>query len=255
MVLAVSEFGEGRALLVLHGLFGSRDNWHTVATRLSDARHVVTVDLPNHGDSPHADSFDYDVMAQAVGDTAERLGLRQFDLLGHSMGGKAAMRYAQRYPTRVSSLVVADIAPVDYPSHSHADIIAGMRGVRLEDVSSRRDADAQMAEHIPNRAIRSFLLKNLVRSDGRYSWRLNIDAIESNYREIRGYPADGEPYDGPSLFIAGERSDYIGGREREAIAAEFPAAEVETISGAGHWLHAERQDEFVHLVRGFLQRQ
>jgi pimeloyl-ACP methyl ester carboxylesterase len=165
------------------------------------------------------------------------------------------MRFAQRFSEHVSSLVIADIAPIDYPTHSHAEIIAGMRAVRLQEVSSRRDADAQMAERIPNRAIRSFLLKNLVRTNDQYSWRLNIDAIESNYQEIRGYPEDGEPFDGPSFFIAGERSDYIDERAREAIAALAPNAGVSTISGAGHWLHAERQDEFVRRVREFLQEQ
>lgn len=253
MVLAVSEFGDGRPLVILHGLFGSRDNWHTIANRLADIRRVVTVDLPNHGDSPHIDAFDYDVMAQAVRDTAERLELEGLDLMGHSMGGKAAMRFAQRFPEHVSSLVIVDIAPIDYPTHSHAEIIAGMRAVRLHEVDSRRDADVQMAERIPNKAIRSFLLKNLVRTNDRYAWRLNIDAIESNYQAIRGYPKDGKPFEGRSLFIAGERSDYINARAREAIVALVPNAEVSTISGAGHWLHSERQDEFVDRLRKFLQ--
>jgi pimeloyl-ACP methyl ester carboxylesterase len=253
MRLATSEYGSGFPLLVMHGLFGSRDNWHTIATRLSDLRRVITIDLPNHGESPHGDEFDYDVMVDAVVDTASALGTEGFDLLGHSMGGKAAMRLAERRPDLVSRLVVVDIAPVDYPEHSHANIIKAMRDTDLSRVSSRRDADAQMKAAVPNGAVRAFLLKNLVKSGDNYSWRLNIDAIESNYEALRGYPDDADVCETPALFVAGSRSDYIGSREREVIRRLFPRSEVQDMDGAGHWLHAERQDEFVDRVRRFLE--
>jgi esterase len=252
MRLETSEYGSGDPLVILHGLFGSRDNWHTVATRLADVRRVLTMDLPNHGESPHIDRFDYDLMAEAVRDTLAHFGVEECEMLGHSMGGKAAMRFAQLYPDRLSRLIVADIAPVDYPSHSHVGILKAMRNVDLHSVGSRRDADEQMKHEIPNKAIRAFLLKNLVKSDGGYSWRLNIDAIEASYEKLRGFPSEGDRFAGPCLFLGGERSDYIGSAERDAISSIFPSAEVQVIEGAGHWLHAEKQDEFVARVRDFL---
>lgn len=250
---ATSEYGEGRPLIILHGLFGSRDNWHTVATRLADIRRVITVDLPNHGESPHTTRFDYDSMAAAVAETLDGLSIRDCDLMGHSLGGKAAMRFAQHHAERLGALIVVDIAPVDYPHHSHANIIEALRSVDPTTVSSRRDADEQMARSIGSRAIRAFLLKNLVKANDEYAWRLNIDAIESNYTAIRSFPSDRIRYEGPCLFLRGDRSDYVGEREKTVIEAMFPRADVRTIRGAGHWLHAEKQDEFVREVRDFLQ--
>jgi esterase len=242
-------------LTILHGLFGAGGNWHTLSRSVfADFRHVVVPDLRNHGQSPHSSRMDYESMAADVEEVWDRLDLPVSDLVGHSMGGKVAMQLALTVPERVSRLVVVDIAPRSYPA-SHLDVIKALRGAKPGEKASRREVEDALSLHIPNRAVRQFLLKNLRRtSAGSYEWTVNLDDIEGNYDRISGGLSALTTYDGPALFIRGGRSDYIQDDDYQVIRAYFPAAEVVTIPEASHWVHAEAQEAFGELVSEFLQR-
>ena len=241
--------GEGPPLVVAHGLFGSARNWGAVARRLSDIRRVVAVDMRNHGESPWSEDHSYE--AQAA-DLAEVIGAEggRADLLGHSMGGKAAMALALARPDLVASLVVADIAPRAY-GHSQRDLIRAMRAVDLGAVERRSDADAPLAERVPDPAVRAFLLQSLDASGRR--WRLNLDALDHEMDRITGWPEPSGRHDGPALFLRGEASDYVAEADLPEIRRLFPQARVETLPGAGHWLHAEAPRPFEAAVRAFLK--
>ena len=244
--------GTGEPIILLHGLFGSLDNLNAVARRLAASRQVHALDLRNHGQSPHVPNMSYEAMAGDVLGYMDEQGLATAALLGHSMGGKTAMEAALRRPDRVSRLIVADIAPVDYPRH-HDRILAGLRAVTPSRIASRREADKILADYVPEVAIRQFLLKNLVRKGpDHYAWRMNLDVIERCYdRLVGGQDMDG-CYDGPVLFIKGGDSDYIQSRHRQTVERLFPGAQLRVIPGTGHWLHAEKPDLFSTLCERFL---
>ena len=232
-------------LLVAHGLFGSARNWGVIAKRLSDDREVVAVDMRNHAGSDWSDSHSY---ADLAADLAEVIGDGQWDVLGHSMGGKAAMVLAVTRPARVNRLIVADIAPVTY-GHTQAHLIAIMRGVDLSRVTRRSEAAEQLAE-VPDDGTRSFLLQSLDVAGKR--WTLNLDALEAEMPGIIGFPDLDGAFDGPTLFLSGAESDYVRPEHRDPIRALFPAARFAKIPGAHHWLHAEKPREFEAAVRAFL---
>ncbi|MFO6465668.1 alpha/beta fold hydrolase [Jannaschia sp. KMU-145] len=232
-------------LLIAHGLFGSARNWGVVAKRLSSDREVVAVDMRNHGASPWSDEHSYAALA---GDLAEVIGDRPHDVLGHSMGGKAAMVLALTAPEAVRRLVVADIAPVTY-GHTQSHLIAAMRAVDLSRVDRRSDAAAQLAD-VPDDGTRAFLLQSLDAAEGR--WTLNLDALDAEMPKIIGFPEMTRHSDGPALFLSGGESDYVRTEHRDPIRALFPEARVAKIPGAHHWLHAEKPREFEAAVRVFL---
>ena len=240
--------GDGRPLLIAHGLFGSARNWRSVAKRLGEGREVVTVDLRNHGDSPWDDDASYDALAGDLAGTVEAMGGRA-DVLGHSMGGKAAMRLALTRPDLVERLVVADIAPVAY-GHSQQHLIDAMRAVTPAAGMTRGAADRALAARVDEPGVRAFLLQSLDRAEGR--WVLNLDALEAGMAGILGWPETDARFEGPVLVVAGGASDYVRPEHRETIRALFPAARVATLPGAGHWLHAEAPEAFVETVRLFL---
>lgn len=236
-------------LLIAHGLFGSARNWNVIAKRLSDERQVLSVDMRNHGESPRAESQGYDDMAADLAEVIEAHGGRA-DVLGHSMGGKAAMMLALTRPGLVNRLVVADIAPVAY-GHSQSHLITAMRGVDLSRVETRRDADEQLSAAVAEDGVRAFLLQSLDVKGKR--WRLNHDVLEAEMGRITGWPADAQGrFEGPVLMLAGADSDYVRPEHREAIKEYFPKARFAKIPGAGHWLHADRPREFEGAVRMFL---
>ncbi len=251
--LAREGFGAGvPGLLIVHGLFGSGRNWGAIARRLAEGRRVVTVDLRNHAGSPWAAEHGYpDLAADLAGVIAAEGG--PMDVLGHSMGGKAAMRLALERPDLVHRLIVADIAPVAY-GHTQAHLIAAMRGLDLSDLRERRAADARLAATVPDPGVRAFLLQSLDMRAAPPRWRLNLDALEAAMPLILGWPdpAGLPPFPGPALFLAGAQSDYIRPEHRAAIKALFPRAAQAKIPGAGHWLHADRPREFEAAVRAFL---
>ena len=252
------EAGEGAPLVVLHGLFGSARNWNTVAKRLGAGHRVHALDMRNHGGSPWSDDMGYADMADDVGgymeDKVVGKGLGPVSLLGHSMGGKAAMVLALTRPDLVDKLVVADIAPVGY-SHTLMPYVEAMRAVDLSGVTRRGEVDAQLASSIPEPPIRSFLLQNLVAENGTFSWRINLKALGDRMDEMTAFPTGdlaGRSYDKPTLFLHGERSDYVRPSHHEEIRRLFPNARIEGIADAGHWLHAEQPDRFVDSVLAFL---
>lgn len=232
-------------LLIAHGLFGSARNWGVVAKRLSSDREVVAVDMRNHGASPWSDEHSYAALA---GDLAEVIGDRPHDVLGHSMGGKAAMVLALTAPEAVRRLVVADIAPVTY-GHTQSHLIAAMRAVDLSRVDRRSDAAAQLAD-VPDDGTRAFLLQSLDPAKGR--WTLNLDALDAEMPKIIGFPEMTRHSDVPALFLSGGESDYVRTEHRDPIRALFPEARFAKIPGAHHWLHAEKPREFEAAVRVFL---
>src|SRR5690606_13993823 len=251
--LAYDAFGErGAPVVILHGLLGSARNWTSIARELAGRHRVFPLDLRNHGRSPWADTMSFDEMAGDVAAFIERHELRPAAVVGHSLGGKVAMRLALVRPSLVERLVVVDVAPVAY-GHSFAPFVEAMQSVDLAAVRQRADADAQLARTIGDTAIRNFLLQNLIRTDGGYAWRLNLDALAANMPELLGFPDPGDAvYRGPTLFLSGGRSPYVKPEHRPLIERLFPAAEHAVIEGAGHWLHAERPTEFLEALRPFL---
>jgi pimeloyl-ACP methyl ester carboxylesterase len=243
-------------LIILHGLFGAGDNWRTQAQALAEERPVLVPDMPNHGRSCHTSDTRYPSVAQLVWDAVDKLDVpfsgAPLQVLGHSMGGKVAMGMAFARPTAVSRLVVADIAPRAY-APSHGEIFAAMNEVATAGAGRRGEAERRMAERIPEKAVRLFLLKSLVPGeDGSYRWQLNLSALEAGYDDITDWPYTEERFSGESLFIAGGRSAYIQPRDEAAMDRHFPSHRVETIAQAGHWLHAEAREEFLQIVRAAL---
>ena len=248
MKLAVQVHGDGGdrpPLLIAHGLFGSARNWGVIAKRLSGTRRVVAVDMRNHGDSPWSEVHDYPAMAA---DLAEVIDGR-WDVLGHSMGGKAAMVLALTHPEKVNRLVVADIAPVAY-GHTQAHLVAAMDGLDLSALATRSDADRALSAAVGDAGVRAFLLQSLDLREKR--WRLNLGVLGREMPKILSFPDIEGRFDGPVLFLSGATSSYVLPEHRDRIRALFPAARFAKIPGAGHWLHAEKPREFEAAVAAFL---
>lgn len=237
-------------ILIAHGLYGSARNWGAIARRLAETRAVVTVDMRNHGDSPWMPSHSYADMAGDLATVIAGIG-GPLDVLGHSMGGKAAMVLALTRPDLVRRLVVADIAPVAY-GHDQTRHIAAMRALDLADVVSRAEADRRLAATTPDPALRAFFLQSLDLKSAPPRWRLNLEVLEAAMPQIVGWPEVEGRFDGPALFLSGTQSAYVLPAHRPAIRTLFPAARFARIRGAGHWLHAEKPVEFVETLRVFL---
>ncbi|MDF1854518.1 alpha/beta fold hydrolase [Pseudooceanicola sp.] len=241
--------GDQPPLLIVHGLYGSARNWGVIAKRLSEARQVIAVDLRNHGTSFWADSHSYDDLAADLAEVLEEHG--PADVLGHSMGGKAAMVLALRRPDLVRRLIVADIAPVSY-GHSQLDNINAMRAVDLTRVERRSDADALLARQIADPTLRAFFTQSLDVANRR--WRLNLEVLAQEMPKIIGFPEISGSFEGPVLFLTGANSTYVRPEHRDLIKARFPMAVFAKIPGAGHWLHAEKPREFEAAVAEWLGR-
>ena len=252
--LAISETGEGDPLVILHGLFGSKRNWWSIGRQLADMRRVVVADLRNHGASPWDPVHDYPALAADVARLVEtRLGGRAV-VIGHSMGGKAAMMLALQRPELVERLVVVDIAPTRSPGNS-ADILRAMQRVPLDRCDRRAEVEAALAGDVPDVSVRAFLAANVVNGPHGLAWGVNLDAIARHLDDILDFPdmPPGRSFTGPTLFLAGGRSPYVRPEHHAAILRLFPAARIETIPGAGHWLHADAPEEFLAAVRAFLE--
>ncbi len=251
MILHATETGRGPPLVLLHGLFGAGRNLGLVQRRLSGAFRVLAVDLRNHGASPHAAGMDYAVMAADVAETLAAREALPAALLGHSMGGKVAMRLALERAALVRALVVADIAPVPYPPH-HRDLLAAMQLLALSPGLTRAAADAAMATSVPDPRVRGFLLQNLLIGENP-SWRIGLAEIAASMPALEDFPPlPGARYAGPALFVAGGRSDYLAPEHHSLILSLFPEARFATVPSAGHWLHADDPEGFLALVVPFL---
>ena len=245
-------------IIILHGLFGSSRNWHPIAQALSVKNTVYTLDLRNHGKSPHDELMDYPHMAQDVLTFLENvIGQGQLvpvTIIAHSMGGKAAMWLALSRPEWIHKLVVVDIAPVNY-EHDFSDVLNALQAIPLELIKSRRDADQYLSKYISQSSLRQFLLQNLQSRNGKYRWRLNLEAISHAISEITGFPDSNglEPFSERVLFIGGGQSDYLKKDYQKLTRQLFPLASFSMIKSAGHWLHAEQPQLFQALISPYLE--
>lgn len=238
-------------LIIAHGLYGSARNWGVVAKRLAETRQVIAVDMRNHGSSPREAVHGYAEMAEDLSEVIAANGGKT-DVLGHSMGGKAAMVLALDRPELVSRLIVVDIAPVGY-SHSQIEYIDAMKAVDLSRIRRRSDADGLLAPNVPEAALRAFFLQSLeFDEEGRASWKLNLDVLAAEMDKIVGFPDVTGRFDGETLFVTGETSDYLTDADWPRVTELFPRASREVIPGAGHWVHAEAPRPFVAAVAEFL---
>jgi pimeloyl-ACP methyl ester carboxylesterase len=241
----------GTPIVILHGLLGSSGNWRSIARRLAAQHRVFALDLRNHGESPHLECMSYAAMADDVRGFLDSHDIDAATIIGHSMGGKTAMRLALDAPQRVERLVVVDIAPA-VSHHDHLPWLRAMACLDLGRVSRRADADAMLATTVPDTAMRQFLLQNLVASGAGFAWRVNLVAIENSMPELLDFPldADQRPFAGPTLFLRGAQSDYVLPGDETVIQSLFPGARIVTIEGAGHWLHAEQPARFLAALDG-----
>jgi pimeloyl-ACP methyl ester carboxylesterase len=256
MDLFSNQYGEeGPPLLILHGLLGANGNWHTLSrTAFQDVATVYAVDQRNHGRSPHTDRIDYPSMAADVKDFVDRHGLDSAHLLGHSMGGKTAMQTALTYPDVVDRVIVVDMAPREYEPR-HTDLLNALARIDPAAYDDRDEIDAVLAEDVPSWPIRQFLLKNLDYDGETYSWKMNLDAIRRHYDDINAAITSDESFDGPTLFVRGQNSDYVRDEDRAVIRDLFPNAELVTIDDAGHWVHADQPEALAEVVTDFLMRE
>ncbi len=236
--------GEGRPLLVLHGMFGSADNWQTHAKTLSQYFKVYLIDQRNHGHSPHSDDFSYDLMAEDLYELVAEEGLRDLLIIGHSMGGKTALRFAQQYGFLIDRMIIADMGIKAYPPH-HDAVFAGLFAVDVENCESRKDAELRLSKHLSDESTKQFLLKNLYwKEQGKLAWRFNLDAIFRQRTEMMKALPD-ERIDNEVLLLRGGKSKYVLDDDMQAIEAMIPRVEFDTIENAGHWLHAEAPVVFI----------
>ncbi|UAA37271.1 alpha/beta fold hydrolase [Paraneptunicella aestuarii] len=252
MSLNFKRVGEGKPIVMLHGLFGSLDNLGSISRELQSQFDVISVDLPDHGRSPHSPSFSYEQYAKQVLDVIELNELEQVSLLGHSMGGKVAMHMALNHPEKISSLIVADIAPVQYQAR-HNKVFDALKAVQLDKISSRKDAEKAMSQYIEEQGVIQFLLRSLTQTpDGKFAWRFNLDMLMRDYSQLSEGISHPIPYEAPTLFIKGGNSDYITAEHRPVITQLFPNASAKVMQGTGHWLHAEKPGVFAKLVKDFV---
>ncbi|MGB7785372.1 MAG: alpha/beta fold hydrolase [Salinimicrobium sp.] len=253
MKLHATVLGEGTPLLILHGFLGMSDNWKTLGREFSEAGFQVhLIDQRNHGRSPHSDEFNYLVLAKDVKEYIDTHSLQKCVLVGHSMGGKTAMRAACLFPHVVEKLVVVDISPRYYAPH-HQEILKGLSAVNEAELSSRGEAEDLLAKYVKESGVRLFLLKNLYwKSKGKLALRLNLEALINNIEAVGEILPDDAVYNKPTLFIKGEKSDYIQEEDRQLIKRHFPSSEIVSIPDAGHWVHAENKQAFYRAVMSFL---
>ncbi len=237
-------------LLIAHGLFGSARNWGVIARRLADTRDVIAVDMRNHGNSPHSPAHSYPDLAADLAEVITHIGA-PVDLLGHSMGGKAAMQLALTNGALLRRLIVADIAPVAY-SHDQSRHIDAMQAIDLASISTRAQADALLAPLVTDPALRAFFMQSLDLRSSPATWKLNLSALRDQMDLIIGWPETAGRFDGPTLFLTGANSHYVQPEARPKIQTLFPKARFAKLADAGHWLHAEKPREFEQTVRAFL---
>ncbi len=251
MILNAIQAGEGPPVVLLHGLFGAARNFGSIQRSLAQQFRVITLDMRNHGDSPHAADMRYPTQAGDVRETLRALGIEQAAVVGHSMGGKAAMAMALQWPEAVGRLLVSDIAPVVY-EHGNNAIAAAMAAIPLTRSLTRQEADAALQQAVPRADVRAFLLQNLRFGANPY-WRIGLQEITAAIADLEGWVDLPGSYPGPSLFVTGARSDYVMAEHRPIIRHGFPAARFVTIKEAGHWVHADNPAGFLSVLEAFLQ--
>lgn len=254
MELNYKTFGQGDPLIILHGMFGTLDNWQTIGKQLSEHFTVYILDQRNHGRSPHDDLIDYPTMAEDLKHFMETHWIFKAHILGHSMGGKTAMQFALEHPDMLDKLVVVDVAPKRYAG-GHEEILAAILALDLKTVQSRNDAELFLRQRLTNQdeGTIQFLMKNLSRNpESGFEWKMNFPAIHAHYQDIlTGIEVD-TTFEGETLFIRGEKSNYIQDSDWQNILKLFPQAHLETVSNAGHWVHADQPQALLEMVQSFL---
>lgn len=252
MKLFYREYGKGQPFIILHGLIGSSDNWLPQAKMLSDEYHVFVIDQRNHGQSPHSSEFDYKVLSEDIHDFIQEHKLKNPIVMGHSMGGKAAMNFALAYPDELDRLIVVDIAPKAYEMR-HDHVVEGLKAIPIDSIQSRNEADDALAPHVKDAAVRQFLLKNLSRkAEGGFEWKINLAVIDQNMEKIGGELIYEGKFDKKTLFIRGMRSSYILKEDLATIKKRFPNSTL-TEMDTSHWVQSEKPTEFVDVVLTFLK--
>ena len=245
--------GEGNPFVILHGFLGMGDNWKSMARRIAELGYEVhLIDQRNHGRSPHDAIFNYDLLSEDLNAYCVKQKLASITLLGHSMGGKTAMKFAVQNPEQVKRLIIADIGPKFYAPH-HQTILDGLRAIDFSEIASRNDADVVLSKYVVEKGIRQFLLKNLYwKEKGVLDFRMNLEVLSENVNEIGKALLHEERFRGATLFLKGENSEYIQEEDVPVIQSHFPSAIVNTISNASHWLHAEQPTLFFEEVKRFV---
>ena len=245
-------FGEGKPLIVLHGLFGMLDNWQALAKEFACFFETHIIDLRNHGKSFHANQHNYELMSEDLLKYLNAYKLDEVSLIGHSMGGKAVMTFACMYPERVEKLVVVDIAPKYYPPH-HQEILSALNAVEQAKIKSRKDADQILSQYFSESTIRQFLLKNLYwKSSTELTFKFNLQVLSDQIENVGQALHINALFENPTLFIVGQASNYIKETDIELIESHFPDFEIVEIPNSGHWVHAENPDQFFDKVSRFL---
>ena len=249
------EYGQGETVVVLHGLFGSARNWRGIAKQLAEQYHVFTLDLRNHGESGHNPNMRYADMATDVAEFLHQQKLERASVIGHSMGGKTAMTFALNYPSMLDKLIILDIAPVKY-QNEFSHLIESMLSLDLENITSRQEANTVLGQAIGDNMLSLFLLQNLVRNDEGFRWRINLQGIHSSLPDISNFAdfSAEQVHIGPTLFLAGEQSDYIQECHHDSIQSFFPNSVMQSISNAAHWLHADQPERVFEEISAFLAK-
>ena len=253
MELNYKMYGEGDPVIILHGLFGSLDNWVSFGKTMGKSFMTYLVDQRDHGKSPHTDAFNYSLLAEDLGEFMEQNWIHTGHIIGHSMGGKTAMRFALENGDMVDKLVVLDMAPKQY-AHRHDQVFEAIKAVDLEALSFRKDAQVTLLDHLDgDMATTAFLLKNIKRDkEGRFEWKMNVDLLQREYANIvEPMPEDGV-FEGDTLFILGSNSAYITDDDFPLIYRLFPKAQIQTLDQAGHWVHADQPTKLLEMIQGFL---
>lgn len=249
--LNYKKYGSGKPLIILHGLFGSHNNWANICMQLARVYSVYALDLRNHGDSPHSAEFDLECMASDLNAFMIRLGIVKAIVLGHSMGGKVAMTFAQNHPEKVSKLIVVDIAPRSY-KEGHRSLVEALVDLDLSTCSRQQDVHKALAPAIPSIEVRYFLLTNLIRDEHQnFTWKINLKTIAASLEKITTGISPSHIFKKPTLFLKGERSDFITSADLAMINKLFPLSDVKTVKGAGHWIHVDETETLVQMVSEF----
>ncbi|HRK53827.1 MAG TPA: alpha/beta fold hydrolase [Cyclobacteriaceae bacterium] len=253
MELYFRELGQGSPLIILHGLFGSSDNWYSLSKIFAEKYKVYVVDQRNHGQSPHDSEHNYKVLTDDLNSFIEDHKIEKPIIIGHSMGGKTAMNFAIRFPEKLSKLIIVDIVPKAYPVH-HDSILEGLTAIALNQLESRGQADEILSQYVPEPAVRQFLLKNLARDkDQSFEWRINIPALEAHIDDMGAALQYEGKFEGSALFIVGAQSKYFEPGDDVVIKSYFPKAEIATLN-TGHWVQAENPKEFMETVYNFVNK-
>lgn len=252
MKLFYRELGQGQPLIILHGLFGSSDNWFSLSKIFAKHFKVYVVDQRNHGLSPHDDMHNYDILTEDLNEFIAGHKISQPIIIGHSMGGKVAMNFAVKHPSMLSQLIIVDIIPKAYPMH-HDSILKGLKAIQLDQLESRGQADQILSGFESDASVRQFLLKNLARGeDQQFEWRINIPGLEKNMEAMGAAIDPNGKFMGPTLFVIGLKSNYFKPGDEVIIKKYFPSAAIEKLE-TGHWVQAEKPQEFMKTVFTFLK--